>query len=366
MKKMYEPFQIGGAVIKNRLVASAMFEYGADNGRVTEKIVERYRELSEGGSGLIISGMQAVSASGAVAPLMVNTQYDGYVADMKKIADIVHANGGKLIVQLQHCGSHTFPMDGFDHFAVSETQVSENCAYHEATHTELRKVAADFGESASRCKESGADGVQIHGAHGYLINSFLSPSANHRTDEYGGNIENRARLLFEIYDSIREAVGEDYIVGVKFPFSDLNDASILPEESARVCRELEKKGMDFIEVSSGMVMDSSKASFTPVIRKGDGQGPFLKYAEQVANALTIPVISVCGYRTPDFIERTLTETKVSAVSFGRPLVREPNLPNRWREDESPAKCVSCNGCCNSFGDGIITCQVDKRLKQKAT
>ena len=91
---------------------------------------------------------------------MVNTRYDGYVADMKKIADIVHANGGKLIVQLQHCGSHTFPMDGFDHFAVSETQVSENCAYHEATHTELRKVAADFGESASRCKESGSDAAR--------------------------------------------------------------------------------------------------------------------------------------------------------------------------------------------------------------
>ena len=191
-----------------------------------------------------------------------------------------------------------------------------------------------------------------------MINSFLSPSTNYRTDEYGGKIENRARILFEVYDAIRQAVGDDFIIGVKFPFSDLNENSIKPEESIFVCKELEKRGIDFIEVSSGMVMDNSSASFTPVVRN-DNQAPFLKYASQLACQVAIPVISVCGYRTPDMVEKALSETKISAVSFGRPLVREPNLPNRWKNDRSPAMCVSCNRCCNSFGDKIITCQIKK-------
>ena len=355
---MYTPFNLGRTQIPNRLVASAMFEYGADNGRITEKIKKRYFELADGGAGLIITGMHAVSASGAVAPIMVNTEYDGYIEDMTDIAHAVHERGGKILVQLQHCGGKNCQADGYDRFSVCEKKVSDSCIYHEATKDEIHKVAADFATSALRCKEAGVDGVQIHGAHGYLINTFLSPSTNYRTDEYGGKIENRARILFEVYDAIRQSVGNDFIIGVKFPFSDLNDNSIQTEESLFVCKELERRGIDFIEVSSGMVMDNSSASFTPVVRN-DKQAPFLKYASLLAEGITAPVISVCGYRTPDMVEKALTETKISAVSFGRPLVREPNLPNRWKNDRSAAKCVSCNRCCSSFGDGIITCQIKK-------
>lgn len=357
-KVMYSPVNLGAIQISNRLVASAMFEYGADHGKITQKIKKRYLELADGGAGLIITGMHAVSASGAVAPIMVNTEYDGYINDLKEIADAVHEKGRKIVVQLQHCGGKTCQADGYDQFSVCEKKVSDNCIYREATKAELQKVVADFSFSALRCKKAGVDGVQIHGAHGYLINTFLSPSTNHRTDEYGGKIENRARLLFEIYNKIRQAVGNEFIIGVKFPFSDLNDNSIRPEESLFACKELEKRGINFIEVSSGMVMDNSSASFTPVVRN-DNQAPFLKYASQLADKIAIPVISVCGYRTPEMVEKALTETKVAAVSFGRPLVREPNLPIRWKSDRTSAKCISCNQCCKSFGDGIITCQIVK-------
>ena len=355
---MYTPFNLGSIQVSNRLVASAMFEYGADNGKITGKIKERYIMLGDGGAGLIITGMHAISASGSVAPIMVNTEYEGYIKDLSIITNAVHKRGGKIIVQLQHCGGKTCSADGYDKFSVCEKKVSENCVYHEATKDELYKVVMDFATSALRCKEAGADGVQIHAAHGYLINTFLSPSTNYRTDEYGGNIENRARILFEVYDAIRHAVGNNFIIGVKFPFSDLNKNSIQPEESVFACKELEKRGINFIEVSSGMIMDNSSASFTPVVRN-DNQAPFLEYASQLADKTSIPIISVCGYRTPDMVEKALAETKIAAVSFGRPLVREPNLPNRWKNDRSPATCVSCNRCCNSFGDKIITCQVKK-------
>lgn len=360
-KIMYTPFTLGNLQISNRLVASAMFEYGADNGKITRKISERYRSLANGGTGLIITGMHAVSKSGSAAPIMVNTEYDGYVEDMSGIADIVHESGAKLMVQLQHCGGKTCQADGYDKFNVCEKKVSDGCAYHEATKDEIHKVALNFAASALKCKEAGIDGVQIHGAHGYFINTFLSPSTNHRVDEYGGKIENRARILFEIYNAIRNAVGDNYVIGVKFPFSDLNENSIRQEESVFVCKELENRGINFIEVSAGMVMDNTSASFTPIIRS-DSQAPFLKYASQLACETSVPVISVCGYRTPDMVEKALRGTKISAVSFGRPLVREPDLPNRWKNDRSPAACISCNRCCNSFGDKIITCQIVKNEK----
>lgn len=222
----------------------------------------------------------------------------------------------------------------------------------------MHKVAEDFAVSAVRCKKAGINGVQIHGAHGYLINTFLSPSTNRRTDEYGGKIENRVRILFDVYDAIRQSAGNDYIIGVKFPFNDLNENSIRVEESLFACKELEKRGINFIEVPPGMVMDNSSVSFSPVIRN-DNQASFLKYASQLAYEVSVPVIIVCGYRTPDMAEKALTGTKVTTISFGRPFVREPNLPNRWQDDKSPAKCISCNRCCNSFGDGIITCQIEK-------
>lgn len=355
---MYTPFYLKGKQIPNRLVASAMFEYGADKGRITDKIKERYRRLAAGGAGLVITGMQAVRAAGAVAPIMVNTEYDGYICDMGEIAQTVHANGGKLIVQLQHCGGKTCQAQGYDRFAVSEVEVSENSVYHEATADELHALTADFAVSALRCREAGADGVQIHAAHGYLINSFLSPSSNHRNDEYGGKIQNRARLLFEICDAVSKAVDADCIIGVKFPFNDLNENSIQAEEAIFACKELEKRGIDFIEVSAGMLMDRSPASFTPLI-SSDNQAPFLKYAAQLADRVSVPVISVCGYRAPEVVEKALSETKITAVSFGRPLVREPELPKRWKSDRSPAKCVSCNRCTGSFIDGVISCQVEK-------
>lgn len=361
-KRMFRPFQIGNLTIPNRLAASAMFEYGAVNGQICEKIMEHYEKLAKGGAGLIITGMQGVRASACVGSIMVHTEYENYVQDMQKLAKIVHGEGAKLFVQLQHCGAKTSKTEGYDTFFVSDVLVGDACTYHEASKAELQKLVADFARSAMRCKEAGVDGVQIHAAHGFLLNSFLSPSTNKRTDEYGGNIENRARLVFEIYEAMREAAGKTFVIGIKFPFSDLKENSIQPEESLFVCRELEKRGIDFIEVSAGMVLDSSSASFSPFIPE-KSEAPFLGFAEQIANKVHIPVLSVCGYRTPEMVEKALTTTKIAAVSFGRPLVREPDLPLRWKKETSRAACISCNACCKSFADGIITCQAKKEKQQ---
>lgn len=353
---MYDPFKIGNLVIKNRLVRSATFEFAADNGRITKKIIELYRQLAEGGSGLIISGMQTVMPSASSGPAMVETTYDNYIGDMKQIADVVHANESMLFVQLNHSGYKTAQIPGYDRIGVSELKTTDGYTYLEATPDDIKQIAKAFGKSAKRCKEAGCDGVQIHAGHGYLLNTFLAPYYNHRTDAYSGAIENRARILFEVYDEIRNMAGNNFPVSVKLHFSDGVSPSITPSECIYVCKELEKRGIDMIEVSSGVTMDGGNTSFTPFMQEAQ-EGSFLAGAAQFANAVSVPIVSVCGYRTPDFIEKALNETSVAAVSLCRPLVREPNLPNRWQSDREKAYCISCNQCFKS--SGIIACQVEK-------
>lgn len=356
--KMYEPFQVKGVKIKNRLIKSAMFEFGAENGRLTPRIAELYETAAKGGIGMIITGMQAVSKGGGIGPAMVQTTYDGYIENMSEIANKIHQYDCKDMVQLQHAGHRTWWKGGYDTFAVTDTPVSDEFSYHCATPEELSQVAADFGAAAKKCKLAGCDGVQIHAAHGFLINSFLSPHTNKRTDHYGGPIENRAKLLFEIYSSIRKATGNDFLIGVKIPFSDLTEDTSTSEDMVWVCRELENMGIDMIEVSSGMTPDGSDASFTPHRKKNSPEGTFLDGAVRIATEVKVPVISVCGYRTPEFIEETLKTTGIAAVSLGRPLVREPGLPERWKTDRSPAQCISCNRCYGS--EHIITCLAAKQ------
>lgn len=356
--KMYESWKIDNLPVKNRMTASAMFEFAAENGKIDERVLERYDELARGGSGLIITGMEGISPAACIGPAMIQTGYDGYEDDMRKIADIVHGHGAKLFVQLNHAGYKTNWKNGGDKFGVCEKKVSDDCTYRQASKDDIRKVIDAFAQSAARCKAAGCDGVEIHYAHGFLLNTFLSPYFNHRTDEYGGNRENRARLPLEVYDAIRGKVGNDFIVAAKIPFSDLVEPSISPEDCVWTCKELEKRGLDMIEVTSGISYDGGPSSFTPHANVGKPQGKFLAGAEKIADNVTIPVVSVCGYRTPEFVENILQEGKIAAIAFGRPFVREPNLPNRWLTDASPAKCISCNGCYTS--KGIISCVFSRK------
>lgn len=357
MEKMYESFKINNLEIKNRIIRSAMFEFGANDGKISEPIVKLYEEVAKGGSGLIITGMQSVSDRAGIGAAMVRTCYDGYIDDMKKIADVIHKYDSKVFVQLQHAGYRTNWKLGYDTLGVNEFKVSEECTYHEATQEEIDKIVHDFARAASRCKEAGCDGVQIHAAHGFLINSFLSPHFNHRKDAYGGGIDNRARLLFEIYDAVRQYVGKDFSVSVKIPFDDLVPDGNTSQEMLYVCKNLEDRGVDMLEISSGITMDGKESSFTPFMKDGK-EGKFMESAKIVADALHIPVASVCAYRTPEFIEKVLSNTSITAISLGRPLTREPNLPNRWKTDKSRALCVSCNRCFGS--EGIIACQLAEK------
>ena len=219
------------------------------------------------------------------------------------------------------------------------------------THAAIQAVAASFAAAASRCKAAGADAVQIHSAHGYLLSEFLNPYFNKRADEYGGHISGRGRIVLEVYEAVRSAVGSDYPVWIKINCKDFTEPSITSDEFLWICKELDKRGIDAIEVSGGASVDT-KSSSMQIIRKESDEGSFVQEALQLADSVSASVVSVCGFRTPAIMENWLNKGGIEALSLCRPLISEPKLVSRWQNgDLRKARCISCNKCF-SPQDGI--------------
>lgn len=358
MKRISDSFTIGNMVINNRIVRSAVFELGgADkNGNITDFMKQIYQNLAAGGSGLIITGMFSACTNGSLIPAQVNVNSDSFVKNFREIADNAHSQGSKVVVQLAHCGAKSGFIAEGNRIAPSEITILPDKPAGEATEKEITKMAKEFGESAAKCKEAGADGVEIHAAHGYILSQFLSPFFNKRGDKYGGSIENRLRALFEVYDETRKQVGKDYPVLVRMNVTDLTEPSITLEEAEWVCKELQKRGVDAVELSGGLGNDG-KTSPSRRVTEESQEGSFAKEAIEISKQVKIPVISIGGYRTPAVIEEWLNKGNLAAVSIGRPIIREADLAKRWLDgDTSKAACISCSKC-YAPKDGKYGCQI---------
>lgn len=354
MKSLFEPAIVGGLTLRNRTIRSATFEAAFDsNERFAAKLLPSYEELAKNGVGAIITGMVGIDENSRALPSMVKAYGDSFVPEMKLLTESVHSFGSKLIVQISHCGQKANQIDGGGApLGPSERELSPGRIVKSMSYEEIQSAISKFATAAARCKEAGADAVQIHGAHGYLLSEFLNPHFNKRTDEYGGDIQGRARLVLEVYAAVRTAVGNDYPVWIKINSKDLTEQSITGDEFLWVCRELDRRGIDAIEVSGGASVDS-KSSSMQIVRNETDEGCFAQEAVQVSENISASVISVCGFRTPVVIEEWLNKGNIAAISFCRPLIAEPNLISRWMSgDRSKARCISCNKCF-SPADGIM-------------
>lgn len=346
MKTLFDPVTIGKLSLKNRLVRSATLEAALDkSGTFREELCRIYGELAKGGVAAIITGMIGVDENSRLFPKMVDSQAENFIPEMRKVCDLVHSENCKCIVQISHCGLQASQLGSTDRpFAPSEIELRPGVRSKAMGKEDIKAVARAFAETAARCKEAGADGVQIHGAHGYLLSQFLTPFFNKRTDDYGGDIAGRGRIVTEVLEAVRKEVGPDFAVWIKVNSTDGPNASITPDEFIWICRELEKKGMDAIEVSGGLgISKQSTPSF--VIKEEKDEGSFGDAALALAKALEIPVISVGGYRTPALLEEWLNKGGISAIAMSRPLISEPGLVQRWKHgDHAKARCISCNKC----------------------
>lgn len=312
--------------LSNRLVRSATWEGIANSdGSITEESYEIYDELASGGVGAIITGFTSVAANDHYFGGMMRLSDDALIPQYKKLTDLIHAQNVPVITQL-----------ALGAYYRSHEQVEPD----DMTIDEIHLVRDQFIYAAVRAEKAGFDGVQIHVAHFFFLSRFVSPAVNHRKDEYGGSKENRARLVVEIIDGIHEKAPELHITA-KINSSDFTYGGLDEEESLAMCKLYCKAGLNSVEVSGNGTSVSG-------IRPHKNEGYFVPFAAKLADAVSTPVIVVGGMRSLDVMEDVLNKTKIEMISLSRPLLREPDLPDKMKDGTcSISKCVSCNACYSS-------------------
>ncbi len=368
MAALFDQTTINNMTLNNRLVRSATWEGMCDpNGCPTNQLTNCYKDLAEGGVGLIISGYTFVRPDGKQLPGKMGIHTDDFAASMQEMTKAVQEGGSKICIQLVHAGGQTTTETaGRQPLAPSAVKVAQFPEVPvELTQDDINDLVKAFADGARRAKAWGFDAIQLHAAHGYLINQFLSPLTNRRSDEYGGSLENRARFLMEVYRAVRSEVGSDYPVLVKLNGSDNLEGGLSAADALAAAKLLASEGIDSIEVSGGTSASGKEGPIRVKIDKPELEGFNLDLAKEIKQAVNCPVMSVGGFRSLEVINAALG-AGMDYVAFSRPFIREPNLAKRWQEgDTSPATCISCNGCFKPGlkGEGIY-CIVDKAEKEK--
>lgn len=365
---MARPWEMGTLEIKNSLVRSATFEgLSTEDGAPTQRLIDITVELARGGVGLIIAGAAYISGEGKGDKNATGMDNNRLIEPLSRLCEAVHNSGGILAAQLLHCGSTADPAILHEKealFGPSE-MIDPLCGYPvvELSKDHILRIVEDYEKAASRAKKAGFRAVQIHAAHGYLINQFLSASRNRRKDQYGGPLKHRALLLYQVYEAVRGAVGKEFPIFIKMSAYDGFPGGVKPKEAAQVASTLDAMGIDAIEVSAGTPEGAKKGGWDHIHPAPFKEGSLLKYALQIKEKVNCPVISVEGWRNP--LEITKALEKIDAVSMCRPFIREPDLVNRWLGgDLSPALCISCNECLGLVMESGLGCIFHKRNKDK--
>jgi len=364
MSKMSRPWKLGTLEIKNRLVRSATDEtLSTEYGAPTQRLIDVDVELARGGAGLIIAGTAYISREGRWGTNTTGMDNDRLIEPLSRLCSAVHRAGGILAAQLLHCGSTINPAIWHEKEALfgPSAMIDPVCGHQvvELSKNHILSIVNDYAKAALRAKKAGFRAVQIHAAHGYLINQFLSGSRNRRKDQYGGSLKNRALLLYQVYEAVRGAVGKEFPIFIKMSAYDGFPAGVKPKEAARVASSLDDMGIDAVEVSAGTPEGAETGGWDHIIPAPFKEGSLLKYALQIKEKVCCPVISVEGWRDPLKIAKALE--KIDAVSMSRPFIREPDLANRWLSgDLSPALCISCNKCLDLTLKSGLGCIFNRR------
>lgn len=351
--RLFSKMNIGKMTVPNRIVMTAMGNHLASaDGTVSEADLAFYAARARGGVGLVITECACVdfrTGKGNLRQLAVDD--DRYIAGLSRLAREIHQYGSKIAVQIYHPGRQGIAALNQVESMKSASKTECKCVHqptHEMSREEIQEMVERFARGAGRMKKAGIDAVEIHGAHGYLIGQFLSPYTNKRTDEYGGSFENRMRFLDEIIDAVRKECGPEYPVIVRYSVDEYMEYAGLPEEGlhledgVKIGKHLEEKGVDALDVSSG-IYETMNTAWEPV---GFEQGWKANGPAEVKKAVHIPVIGAAVIREPDFAEKLLEEEKMDFIGSARAFLADPEWANKARagKDDEIRKCISCLHC----------------------
>jgi 2,4-dienoyl-CoA reductase-like NADH-dependent reductase (Old Yellow Enzyme family) len=370
--RIFSAGKIGNLTLPNRLVRSATWDPSIIvRRRMTDEVLSLYRELAIGDVGMIITGgfpvLEEKNPDGEGSGEGTRSYDDVHLEGSDRMVDVVHGSGTgcKIVAQLEvgylGAGPSAIPSPFLEEMI------------RPLSTDEIRTIVDCFVEAILRMKAYGFDGVQLHAAHGGLLSGFLSPYTNRRDDAYGGSVKNRARIVQEIVSQARDSVG-DFPILIKMNSTDYVEGGIDADTFPGLAVEIESAGIDAIEISGGMwdclVRSEEELGFRPVpapeshtrINRPDRQSYFLKYAESLD--LDIPVILVGGNRDIERLEEIVRQGMVDFIALCRPLISEPDLPNRWLEGRGShtTECISCNSCIYAMivhpgrpEPGVVTC-----------
>lgn len=353
MPSLFDPLVINKMELINRFIRSATVDNLGNQGMVTDSQLGLYRELAGGEVGLIVTGGLFPKKDGQASLGQLSAHTDEAVPSLRRLVSIVHENGGKIAAQLMHIGWYAqTEVTGFQPVGPSATvNTVTGLPVRELSRDEIHELVELFVQAARRAIEAGFDAVQLHGAHTWLISSFLSPVTNKRQDEWGGSAENRANFARRIYGGIRTLAGPDYPILIKLGLVDYHPEGKPLSEGIETARLLEADGIDAVEVSEGI-----EADFGHHIRP-DAISPY--YVSECRDArlvLSLPLILVGGMRKLQDMEAILDEGIVDAISMCRPFIMDPHIVKKFRQGlTDSSECTSCNLCCEEAEKGNIRC-----------
>ena len=342
MNTIFTPICEKNFTASNRLVRSATGECLADeNGFPTPQLISVYDELAQGGVGtIIVSATNVLNIDDSAGGFLQLTSSDAPSA-FAPLVEAIKKHGSTAWIQIM--------LEDFER-KIDPNKDAIRCPIDQMTEEEIHYVIAQFVQASQYAYQAGFDGVQLHGAHGFFLSQSISPKYNHRTDIYG---QNPTQIIEEVYYGIRNAIGDNFHIGIKINCQDFMKGGLTEEQCVERCIRLSQIGIDSIEISGN---DTSRKGIIPY----QNEAYFKNVAIELKKHITTPVILVGGLRTIETMNELMQTNGIDAFALSRPLIREPNLIHRWQQgDPSPSKCVSCNQCYADLSRGCIFNPYDK-------
>lgn len=323
MPNLFDPIQIKGLSLKNRLVMPPMnTRMATAEGEVTDKHIEHYMTRARNGVGLIIIEHCYISEEGKGSEVQLGIYDDKLIPRLKQLADAIHSEDAKVVVQINHCGAQSpssvtgvQPAGPGDTIPLHWKEIPRPMAV-----PEIETLVQKFADAAERAMSAGFDSVEIHGAHGFLLNQFLSPFTNKRKDKYGGDLEGRLLFPMEVISAVKEVLGKDIPLFYRLGADDMIDGGLPLGEAQRAAQRLEQAGIDVLDVSGGIGGIGCD--------RFSEQGFFIPLAESIKRVVEIPVIGVGNITEAEYADRIVRDGKVDLVAVGRHLLSNPEFPKQ--------------------------------------
>jgi len=335
---LFSSFDLKGLTLKNRVtMAPTYVGYGNPDGSVSDLTLDHYREMASSGAAMIVVESSAVNPEGSGSPLGLRADDDQFLEGLSRLARTIKDQGALAVQQINHAGRFALSAE-----PVAPTGGPEGTPPKEMTSEDIDRTIEDFAAAAARVKAAGFDGVEIHGGTGYLIDQFISPHTNKRTDAYGGSLENRMRFPLLVFSAIQEAVGRDYPIGHRFMAYEAIPGGLEIDESAQWAEELAKRGVAYLSVMFG----TYESFMLPEYSEADKTECFMaKYAGEIKKAVpNTPVITAGRIQTPEAAEKLLSAGTADLIGLSRILIADPLWPKK-AAGQFPGPINGCEPAC---------------------